>query len=89
LFFVLEIATYEDLEKFISKDVVSAKLFCTICHQFSHKCKDNVRNHVEAKHFKGYFSHTCNVCGEVCVSKIALQTHRGKFHKEEKYQRYC
>lgn len=86
--FYLEISTYAELDKYISKDETNSRLYCGYCHQFSHKCKDNVRNHVEAKHFKGHFVHMCNVCGISCATKISLQTHRGKFHKEEKYQRY-
>ena len=83
-----DVASYEDLDKMIGKDVLTNKLICTICRQFTHRCKENVRNHVEAKHFKGFFVHNCKMCGEPCPTKIALQTHRRIFHREEKYQRY-
>ena len=85
VFTVLDVATFEDLMQFVRKE--EGRYACSICNIFSHKWKDNVKNHIESKHYKGVFVHTCAVCGELCQSKNQLQKHRAKYHRHDRLQK--
>ena len=76
---------FDDLLQFVVREPSGQTGYrCSICQQFSHKWKDNVKNHVEAKHFNGAFVHTCNVCGDNnFTTKYSLQQHRSRVHRNK------
>ena len=77
-----EVTSFDDLLRYVLKD--GGRYHCTLCNLFTHKWKDNVKNHVEAKHFNGAFVHTCDMCGLEFGTKYKLAQHRSKAHKKEK-----
>jgi len=70
-----------DFEQFIVA-LEEGRYGCAICKEFTHKCKHNVKTHVEAKHFKGYFSYSCDICGATSTTMGALATHKSRHHKK-------
>ena len=81
LFFLgCDITNPEDFNQFIVVQDDEKKFLCGICKSFAHKSRQNVRNHLESKHFKGYFSYTCDICGKVCGTNNSMQTHKSMFH---------
>lgn len=77
--------SFDDLMMYVRRD--EGRYSCSICNTFSHKWKDNVKNHVEAKHFVGQFVHTCSLCGVEFGSKYRLQQHRSREHKDTDLRR--
>ena len=75
-----DITNPEDFNQFIVVQDDEKKFLCGICKSFAHKSRQNVRNHLESKHFKGYFSYTCDICGKVCGTNNSMQTHKSMFH---------
>ena len=57
---------------------------CSICLQFKHIYKANVRNHVESRHFKGQFVYKCEVCGEHKNSKQDLYACKSEHNRSLK-----
>ena len=52
---------------------------CSLCG----KLMDRARNclaHVEAKHFREFFTHTCDVCQKTFKTKAILMTHIKRIH---------
>jgi len=73
-----------ELLQFVAKDIediYKRRYVCTICNQFFHQGKSNVRNHVECKHFPTSFLYNCELCGSSLPSKAALQKHKHKVHR--------
>jgi len=62
-------------------DLSKRRYVCTICNNFYHQGKSNVRNHVECKHFPDSFLYNCELCGNGLPSKAALQKHKHKVHR--------
>ena len=72
-----------DFEQFIVMlEDDTGRYGCGICKNFSHKWKHNVKTHVEAKHFKGYFSYSCDICGVTTPTMGAMATHKSRHHKK-------
>ena len=59
----------------------SRKFGCGFCNNFFNHSRTNVRNHLESKHFAGYFSYSCDICSKVLNTNNALIGHKKKFHK--------
>jgi len=73
-----------ELLQFVSRDPsdqVKPKYICNLCNKFSHSARNNVRNHVESKHFPNMFSYECELCGQSFPSKNNVQLHRSRVHK--------
>merc|ERR1712096_419232 len=70
-----------DLLQYINKDQTTGLHICSICSNFSHKSRSNVRNHIESKHFAGSFIYTCSICEKTCASHQSLLKHKSVFHK--------
>ena len=47
---------------------------CGICYQAMNK-KDNLKKHIEARHFPNVFSYQCSECSFVVGNKKALHNH--------------
>ena len=75
-----EITSPEDFNQFIVVQDDERKFLCGVCKIFSHKSRQNVRNHLESIHFKGYFTYTCDICGKVTNTNGSMQTHKSIFH---------
>ena len=56
---------------------------CGICYGFSHASKNNVRNHVEAKHYPNAFSYSCDYCGQQMKNKNCLNAHISRNHRKQ------
>ena len=54
---------------------------CSLCYQIAHRSRQNLRNHVESKHFPGHFSYNCNHCGKTFKSKNTLCVHVSQMHR--------
>jgi len=70
-----------DLLQYIVKDSATGNLSCSLCTNFSHRSRANVRNHIESKHFPNTFVYTCPVCFKDCPSHQSLLKHKSLFHK--------
>jgi len=70
-----------DLLQYIVKDSATGSLACSLCSNFSHRSRANVRNHIESKHFPNTFVYTCPVCAKDCPSHQSLLKHKSLFHK--------
>jgi len=64
-----------------TSDTSRTKYVCTICKNFFHQGKNNVRNHVESKHFPNSFVYKCDLCDKSVPSKASLQMHKHKAHR--------
>ena len=87
LLFVLgtDISNPQDLNKYIVLNHDSFKKYsCGICHNFFHKSRQNVQCHLESKHFQGFFSYSCDVCGKVTGTNNAMQKHKSLYHNASK-----
>jgi len=62
-------------------DTSRTKYVCIICKNFFHQGKNNVRNHVESKHFPNLFVYKCDLCDKSVPSKASLQMHKHKAHR--------
>ena len=76
--FLGEIQNPQDLDHYIvvRDDIIPKKYACGLCNIFSHPSRSNVRNHLESRHFQGYFSYSCDICGKVLGTNNALEAHR-------------
>jgi len=84
-----DIASPSDLLQFVlvsAEESQSAKqeFVCGVCFQFKHIWKANVRNHVEAQHFKGHFRYHCDVCGAEKQSKQDLYVCKSSHKRNSK-----
>ena len=67
------ITTPQDLDQYVlsSED---GSFYCGICNQAMKK-KDNLKRHIESKHFPNIFSYQCPECSVVVGSRAALSNH--------------
>ena len=74
--------SYHELEDQICSmiDTVNGKYSCSTCGNFETSKKQNIRNHIEAKHIEGV-SHPCNQCGKSFRSRNSLSKHISVYHK--------
>jgi len=77
-----EVSTPDDLLQYVLKDPELSKHYCGICLAFKNNSKSHVRDHVEQRHFPNTFDYTCDICGKLCSSKIALRDHKNYNHKK-------
>ena len=70
----------EELKQFVLKSTEDGKYYCSICNEYSHISISNARNHVESKHFPGFFTYNCEICFENFNNRQKLYLHKSK-HK--------
>ena len=72
------ITTPQDLDQYVlsSED---GSFYCGICSQAMKK-KDNLKRHIESKHFPNIFSYQCPDCFTVLGTRKALERHRENSH---------
>ena len=73
-----KISRPEDFDKYIIPNQTAGGYYCSLCLQFTHVAKSNVRNHVESKHFPNSFVYNCEQCGHSLGTKKALQRHKAR-----------
>jgi len=80
---------WEDLEKYViffnkgeqgSGDRRS--LGCFLCGKVMESSLSRMMAHIEAKHFREFFTHTCDVCQDTFKTKSILVNHIKSFHPE-------
>jgi len=71
----------DDLYQFCVKEVGETKWKCRICLQFKHGGRNQVRNHVESKHFPNVFEYRCKYCDKTCNTKKGLEVHISEKHR--------
>jgi len=59
------------------------KYQCGLCHQFTHHGRQNVLDHVEAKHFPNPCGYQCNLCQGVYKTSRALYRHNLQHHRNK------
>ena len=75
----------QDLDQYIViRDDSLKKYTCGVCANFSHQSRSNVRNHLESKHFAGYFSYSCDICLKVLGTNKAMEVHKSTYHPKSK-----
>ena len=77
---VLDLQSPEDFKKYIVK--TDRGQTCSICQEFSHSSKSNVRKHIESRHFPNSFSYTCAYFDTVVGTQMALDKHMA-IHKNK------
>ena len=55
---------------------------CSLCGKVMNKSLPRTMAHVEAKHFRDLFTHTCDICQETFKTKAILMTHIKRNHKD-------
>ena len=70
----------EDFDIYMEKESDHPGYFCTICNSFRRRCRTDVRNHVESKHFPGTFSYNCADCGLILATNTSLKRHQQRVH---------
>merc|ERR1719222_1183930 len=77
---------WADLEKFV---IVQGKVGrrrsfqCSLCGKVMARSLNRTIAHVEAKHFRQLFTHTCDLCQETFKTKAILMSHTKRIHKAE------
>jgi hypothetical protein len=79
------VAAPEDLLEFCVRDQMEGKWSCTLCYQFVHRSRQNVRNHVESRHYPTTFQYSCPSCDKVCNTLRALEVHKSSVHRQTGY----
>ena len=69
-----EFQCIEDFDRLIVRDGIEK--VCSLCGVFRNKTITNVRCHIEAKHYPGLFSYTCEGCRKLCRTKNAFMQHK-------------
>ena len=55
--------TPQDLDQYVMSAEDDGSFYCGICnHSVSQMRKDNLRRHIESKHFPNVFSYQCSEC---------------------------
>ena len=74
----------EDMDEYIQPITVDGinLNICSLCQNFTHKGRLQLRNHVESVHFKGAFSYPCTKCEKVLSNKKALENHMYRKHRQ-------
>ena len=62
---------------------LSGKYQCGLCKQFTHRGRQNVLDHVEAKHLPNPCGYQCNVCSGVFRTSRALYRHNLCNHRNK------
>ena len=76
-----DITNPQDLDQYIVIREDSLKKYtCGVCNSFCHQSRSNVRNHLESKHFAGYFSYACDICLKVMGTNKAMEVHKSIYH---------
>ena len=78
LFSLGKITKPEDFDKYIIPNQTAGGHSCSVCLQFTHVAKSNVRNHIESRHFPNSFVYNCAHCGHNLGTKKALQRHKAR-----------
>jgi len=79
---VPDVTVPEDLLGFCVRDHEGqSRWTCSLCYQFSHKSRQNVRNHVESRHYPTAFQYSCPVCAKLCSTMRALEVHKSSAHR--------
>jgi len=72
----------EDLLNFCEKEEDEmARWTCNLCYQFVHRSRQNVRNHVESRHYPNAFQYSCPSCDKVCYTMRAMEVHKSNVHR--------
>jgi len=72
----------EDLLSFCEKgEGEMARWTCSLCYQFAHRSRQNVRNHVESRHYPNAFQYSCPSCDKVCYTMRAMEVHKSNVHR--------
>ena len=72
----------EDLLNFCEKEEGEmARWTCNLCYQFAHRSRQNVRNHVESRHYPNAFQYSCPSCDKVCYTMRAMEVHKSNVHR--------
>ena len=74
------ISKYADLDQYIQRNVDNGRCVCLIC-SYSYPQFQNVKNHVESKHFPNSFTYSCPYCSKVFGTNQAYMTHKSRYHK--------
>ena len=79
---------WEDLEKYVivirSHGSGGRRSFqCSLCGKVMNKSLPLTMAHIEAKHFRELFTHTCDVCQETFKTKAILMSHIKRIHKDQ------
>ena len=69
----------EKINSMMEIAIGSKEWSCIVCGKMA-SYKNNIRQHIEAKHIEGV-SHTCNLCGKISRSRNGLAIHVLKHHK--------
>jgi len=62
---------------------LGGKYQCALCQQFTHHGRQNVLDHVEAKHLPNPCGYKCNVCNGVYKTSRALYRHNLQHHRNK------
>ena len=78
---------WEDLEKYVivKRDHESGgkKSFqCSLCGKEMDRSLVSMMAHIEAKHFRELFTHTCDICQESFKTKAILRSHIKRAHRD-------
>lgn len=75
----------EDMDEYIRSvqgdSTTSSSYICSLCMNFTHKGRRQLRNHIESVHFPGVFKYPCNKCSRILDSKKALENHVYRNHR--------
>ena len=71
-----DIKQWSDLDMYVGS--FDGELYCMLCAHFKHRGRAQVRNHIEARHFKGTFTHICKHCKVAFNCKMSLNNHMGR-----------
>ena len=72
----------EDLLNFCEKENGEmSRWTCSLCYQFAHRSRQNVRNHVESRHYPNAFQYSCPSCDKVCYTMRAMEVHKSNVHR--------
>jgi len=79
---------WADLEKYVivkkGRENGGRRSFqCSLCGKVMTKSLTQTMAHVEAKHFRELFTHTCDVCQETFKTKAILMRHIKRIHKAQ------
>ena len=80
---------WADLGKYVNVIMVRGKesgkrrkrFQCSLCGKLMDRANDRMIAHIEAKHFRELFTHTCDVCQKTFKTKAILMTHMKQIHK--------
>ena len=75
---------WKDLKNYatVHKESPRAKAIykCSLCEKIMNHSEAMIR-HIESKHFRGAFTHTCPACQKTCETRAMLNWHQQREHK--------